>query len=196
MPIADAASPARTCRDSIGSSAVPTAVPITPSGNCCTRSAKYSTDTVPGRQQAGDNHIDGQIELRNARADQPGRHAPHQQSHLRRHPRPRNHAVPFRPPNRHHQQTKLRDTGNRHTPRQRMTDRRHIGRHPDHAGDRDDIEQHIGRRCRGEFLQAVQHAGNQSGQADQDQVGKGDPRQATARANSPDPRRNPAPAPA
>ena len=72
------------------------------------------------------------------------------------------------------QQPELRDTGHRHPPRQGMPGGGHIGRQPDHRGDRDDVEQNIGRGGGGKPLQPVQHAGHQGREADQDQIGKGD----------------------
>ena len=80
-------------------------------------------------------------------------------------------------PHRPQQQRKLRHAGGGDSPGQGVARRRHIGRQKQHEGDRDDVEQQVRRRGGGEPVEPVQHAGHQRGEADQQQVGKGDARQ-------------------
>ena len=77
------ASPERTWRDSSGSSAVPTAVPIVAERQLLHLVGVIEQRDAARRQQAGDDDVHHLVELRHAGAEQPRRHAPHQQAHLR-----------------------------------------------------------------------------------------------------------------
>ena len=98
-----------------------------------------------GGQQACDDHIDREIQLRHARPDQPRRHTPQQQADSRGHARARHPQPHPGPPRRPHQQTQLRDAGERDAPGQGMTGGRRVRREPQHAGNADNVEQHVGR---------------------------------------------------
>ena len=74
VPIGAFASSPEACRDSVGSSAVPTATPMVPSGSWFTRSAKYRMALVPAGSSVAMKVSTSEVELHHAGADQAGRH--------------------------------------------------------------------------------------------------------------------------
>src|SRR6185437_1701606 len=127
-----------------------------------------------GREERGDRGRDDEVELRHPGTEDARQHQAQHAFHLVREARQRQREAEPRLVAGDHQPKELREARERQRPGQRFAGQRpNENQRPDEK----DIEQHRRRRRRGEALDRIQNAALQRRQRDEEQIGKGDPRQ-------------------